>query len=144
MKKIIITFLISVLLVPFSFSQEKDFPIDQSQLLAYNSSTTYEFLVDFSDELHELCDYFNGSAVDGVLKVYCTFLGGTTAVCLAYNIWSVTCGVNDVIRLTIKGEYNSALYKAATTAIAAHKVFKVVKKGSSFSLMETREYCPTY
>lgn len=139
MKKIIIVFLLTVVLIPFSFSQEQNYPIEQHQLLAYNSTTTYEFLVYASDSFHELCDYFNDSALDAGLSVYCTFLGGASTVCTVYRIFSVACGANDVIRLTLKGDYDAALYKAAKTST---KLFKFEKRGSSFSLIETRASCP--
>lgn len=139
MKKIVVILLMAIVVTPFTFSQETNYVVDQSQLLAYNSTTTYEFFIQASDSFHDLCDYFNNSALDAGLNVYCSFLGGASTICTVYKVFGVACGVNDVIRLTLKGDYDAALYKAAKTST---KLFKFEKSGSEFSLTETRAYCP--
>lgn len=125
----------------FYSTVENSLNVDHSQLLAYNSTTTYEMLVYASSTLDDLCGQFEDSWLNTGLKWYCR-LGGDVFTCTAYRIVSYTCMANDVVRLVLEGDYNSALKKALNTAAST---FKVVKNSYGYTFMPAApqgEYCP--
>lgn len=106
--------------------------IETSEIYTIHSSstglTTYEILVYATDIVDDLCNSFNGSALDAGLSIYCKFVPGSTT-CLVYKAVSVACGINGTVRLVLKGEYNAALYKAVITA---SKTFTVTKENGRY------------
>ena len=104
--------------------------LEDSKLLAYNSTVTYEVLVYASDVVDDLCNYFQGSWLDYGLKIYCRF-GGDVVVCTTYKIVSVACGLNGVVRLMMEGDYNNAFKRILSTS---SDIFSLIKENGNFVL----------
>lgn len=103
---------------------------DDSQLLACNSNSIVEVLVEANSVVDEFCNAFGGSWLSTGLDLYCT-LGGDVYTCSVYKGVMMACSINGAVKLALEGDINNSLKSLLKTSA---KLYVMSKVGGKFTL----------
>lgn len=108
--------------------------ISQTEMICADNDTLTVF-VQASNTVDELCSYFEDSWVDIGLSIYCNTPAGaaTPTTCTVFKVVKYICVSNDIIQLTIEGDFNGAA-KQVVKQTGEEILYRLIGSSSGYVL----------
>lgn len=113
--------------------------VTKSTTITNEDNDIIKVLVEASDTVADVCAYFEDTWAYVGLSIYCNTPGAaaTPVTCSTFKIINIVCVTNDIIQLTIEGDFNGAA-KRIVKETGEQIIYRMIGSRSGYKLEPTR------